>query len=386
MANQPISRAARTEFASALAQVAHERGIDPDLVLESIKSALVAAFRKDYPGEFNADWVYEVEMDPISGESKIFGTSPEGEKKEVTPPGFGRVAAATAKQVILQKIREAEKNAILGEYEKRLKTLVSGMVLRFDGPNVIVDIGKSEAAMPPQEKIPTENYHINQRLTFFLEDIRETMRGREIIVSRTSKGLIEALFKREVPEVSNGSVEIKAVAREAGSRTKIAVFSNVAGVDPVGSCVGQKGVRVQAVINDVAGEKIDIVQWSDDPPKFIASSLSPAQGATVKITSPKKLIAKVTVPDDQLSLAIGREGQNVRLASKLTGYKIDVVGTSQTTKKSTKPRSDDKKKKDKEEQEQPEAIGPQAEVKAEEVPTQPEPAPEIKGEVTKPEA
>lgn len=333
MANQP-SRIARSEFASALAQVAHERGIDVELILDSIKTALIAAFRKDYPQDFNAEWVYEVEIDPISGESKIFGAPAPAEgstkkptKKDVTPPGFGRIAAQTAKQVILQKIREAEKNATLSEYEKRLKSLVSGMILRFDGANVIVDVGKSEAVMPPQEKIPTENYHINQRLVFFLEDIRDTMRGREIIVSRAAKGLVEGLFKREVPEVANSSVQIKAIAREPGSRTKIAVASNVAGVDPVGSCVGQKGVRVQAVINDLSGEKIDIIQHSDEPEKFIANALSPAQGIQVKITSTKKLIAKASVPNDQLSLAIGRDGQNVRLASKLTGYKIDVLGS-----------------------------------------------------------
>lgn len=347
MANT-IPKTARTEFASALAQVAHERGIDPGVILESIKLALTAAFRKDYPQIFNAEWSYEVEMDPISGEYKVFGGPSDGKKSDVTPPGFGRIAAQTAKQVILQKIREAEKNAVLGEYEKRLKTLVTGMVLRFDGPNVIVDVGKAEAVMPVQEKVPSENYHINQRLTFYLEDIRETMKGREIIVSRSSKGLVEALFKREVPEVNNGTVQIKAIAREPGSRTKIAVFSSTPGVDPVGSCVGQKGVRVQAVINDLGGEKVDIIQWSDDPVKFIANSLSPAAGIVVKITSTKKLIAQAVVPDDQLSLAIGREGQNVRLASKLTGYKIDVVGASQVAAKATKA----KKKKKGEEQEE----------------------------------
>ena len=342
----PTPRTARTEFASALAQVAHERGINPEVILESIKAALTAAFRKDYPQIFNVDWTYEVEMDPISGEYKVFGGAADGKKSDVTPPGFGRIAAQTAKQEILQKIREAEKNAVLGEYEKRLKTLVTGMVLRFDGSNVIVDVGKSEAVMPVQEKVPSENYHINQRLTFYLEDIRETMKGREIIISRASKGLVEALFKREVPEVNNGSVQIKAIAREPGSRTKIAVFSSTPGVDPVGSCVGQKGVRVQAVINDLSGEKVDIIQWSDDPVKFIANSLSPAQGVVVKITSTKKLIALAIVPDDQLSLAIGRDGQNVRLASKLTGYKIDVTGASQANSKTIKPTKKGKKSDD----------------------------------------
>ena len=341
MPTTSTSHPARTEFATALAQVAHERGIEVEVILEGMKNALVAAFRKDYPQNFNADWTYEVDVDPVSGESKIYGLPPgqEGEevkRTDVTPAGFGRIAAQTAKQVILQKIREAEKSAVLAEYERRLKSVVSGMIIRFDGPNVVADVGKAEAVMPPQEKIPTENYHVNQRLAFYLEDIRDTMHGREIIISRSAKGLVEALFKREVPEVANASVEIKGIAREPGSRTKIAVWSNTPGVDPVGSCVGQKGVRVQAVINDLSGEKIDIIQWSDEPAKYIANALSPAQGIEVTITSTKKLITRVVVPDDQLSLAIGRDGQNVRLASKLTGYKIDVYGQSQIAASQTK--------------------------------------------------
>ena len=224
------------------------------------------------------------------------------------------------------------------------------MVLRFDGPNIVVDIGKTEAMMPPKEQIRSENYHLNQRLTFYLKGIEETMRGQQIVVSRADEGLVEGLFRREVPEVSSGAVEIKKIAREPGSRTKIAVASNQAGVDPVGSCVGQKGVRVQAVINELGGEKIDVVQYSDDPAKFIAQSLSPAEQIKV-VLDEKERVATVTAPEDQLSLAIGKSGQNVRLAAKLSGYKIDIKEVEEvkeekkkTTKEKTRKAGTKKKK------------------------------------------
>jgi len=200
-------------------------------------------------------------------------------------------------------------------------------VLRFDGPNIIIDIGRGQGTMPPQEQIQSERYKLNQRLVFFIADIRETMKGKTIIVSRTHPGLVEQLFAREVPEVASKAVEIRAVAREGGMRTKIAVDSTQEGVDPVGSCVGQRGVRVQAVINELAGEKIDIIQYSQKPEAFIASALAPAEGIKVELDEERKK-AVVTVPDDQLSLAIGRGGQNVRLAAKLTEYKIDIQGES----------------------------------------------------------
>jgi transcription termination/antitermination protein NusA len=333
----------RTEFASALNQVANDRGIDPSVVLDSIKSAILAAYKKDgmLTGDYHEDWTYEVELDNVTGEAKVFGFPtpevPEGEeptekqieaakkkRSEVTPPGFGRIAAQTAKQVILQKIREAEKNAIISEYEHRVGSLVNGMILRFIGNDIIVDLGKGEAIMPSYEQTPSENYRLNQRLTFYIESIREGIKGREVVVSRAHKGLVEGLFKREVPEVGNGSVEIKTMAREPGTRTKIAVYSSQSGVDPVGSCVGQKGVRVQAVIEELNNEKIDIIQYSEDPEKFITASLAPAQNMIVEVDEKKKSAA-VRVDEDQLSLAIGRDGQNVRLASKLTGYKIDIL-------------------------------------------------------------
>lgn len=323
----------RTEFAAAIAQVAAERNIDQSLVIESIKEAILAAYRRDCRERgivVGEEEVFIVEVDDETGEAKIFKIAQE-KKEEVTPPGFGRIAAQTAKHVILQKIREAEKTSILDEYSKRVGSLVSGMIIRFDGPNVVVDIGKTEAVMSPSEQVRNEGYNLNQRLTFYLVGIQETNRGRQIIVSRASTGLIENLFKREVPEVSQGTVEIKQIAREAGVRSKIAVVSRQAGVDPVGSCVGQKGVRVQQVIDELLGEKIDIIQWNENPAAFIAVALSPASGVRVKINEKEKR-AEVTVPDDQLSLSIGREGQNVRLAAKISGYKIDIKGEGETTK------------------------------------------------------
>jgi transcription termination/antitermination protein NusA len=309
----------RSEFSLALNQVATERGIDPNIVLETIKAAILAAYRKDY-GVDELE-LLSVEINSDNGEAKIFKDG-----KDITPPGFGRIAAQTAKQVILQRIREAEKHAVLADYQTKVGVIVSGMILRFDGRNVIVDIGKAQAVMPANEQSQGERYNLNQRLAFYIEGIRETARGSEIIVSRAHKGLVEGLFKREVPEVAQGSVEIKTIAREAGGRTKVAVFSSQAGVDPVGSCVGQKGVRVQAVINELGGnEKVDIIQWSEDIKRYIISSLAPAKDIDVKLNHENQS-AEVYVPEDQLSLAIGKEGQNVRLAAKLTGWKLDIIG------------------------------------------------------------
>ena len=307
----------RSEFALALNQVANERGIDPEIVLETVKNAIVAAYRKDHPDIVVEE--YSATLDSNSGEAKIFHN-----EEDVTPPGFGRIAAQTAKQVILQKIREKEKEAIITDYKVRIGTIVNGMVLRFAGPNIIVDIGKAEGIMPPMEQIANEKYHLNQRLAVYLSEIREGLKGEEIIVSRASTGLLEGLLKREVPEVAQGSVEVKAIVREAGNRAKIAVFSNQSGIDPVGSCVGQKGVRVQAIIAEFNGiEKIDIIQWSDNSKDYIVQALSPAKNLRVELNEKEKS-AHVFVPLDELSLAIGKEGQNVRLASKLTGYNLEI--------------------------------------------------------------
>ncbi|MSU25762.1 MAG: transcription termination factor NusA [Candidatus Levybacteria bacterium] len=314
-----MSAVQRSEFSLALNQVAAERGVDASVVLETVKNAILAAYRKDHPGLDVED--YTASLDSGTGEARIFSNN-----KDVTPPGFGRIAAQTAKQVILQKIREKEKEAILTDYKVRIGTIINGMVLRFAGPNIIVDIGKAEGIMPPQEQISNERYNLNQRITVHLMEIREGSRGDEIIVSRASNGLLEGLFKREVPEIAQGSVVIKAIMREPGNRAKVAVYSNQPGIDPVGSCVGQKGVRVQAIIQEFAGlEKIDIIQWQDDIKSYIAQSLSPAKNVEVKIDE-STMVAKVRVPKEELSLAIGKEGQNVRLASKLTGYRIEIEG------------------------------------------------------------
>lgn len=312
---------ARTEFASALNQVCSERGLEPAVVIDSIKEAILAAYRKDY-GEPEG---ISVDLDEQSGEVVL-----QKNKKVITPPGFGRIAAQTAKQVILQRIREAEKTAILDEYSSKIGTIVSGMIQRISGPVITVNLGKAEGIMPPQEQAQ-EKYFVNQRLKFFVVGIKEGTRGEEIIVSRSSNELLKGLFQQEVPEISSGAVEIKEISREAGSRSKIAVFSDQTGVDPVGSCVGQKGVRVQAVINELGDEKIDVIAYQENATEFIQAALSPAKDLQVKIDD-KENTAEVTAPDDQLSLAIGKEGQNVRLAAKLVGYRIDIRGKSGTPK------------------------------------------------------
>ena len=330
-------KSARTEFTSALNQICSERGISPKAVVETIKTALIAAYRKDHGHDLDDETEYIAELDEVTGTARLFSTKEDkdGKKKDITPPGFGRIAAQTAKQVILQKIREAEKDAIIDEYQDKINSLINGMVLRFDGKFIICDIGRGQGLMPPEEQSRNEHYRLNQRITLYIKDIRETMKGQQIIVSRADPELVIGLFKREVPEVNSGAVEIKAIAREAGSRSKVAVVSTQTGVDPVGSCVGQKGIRVQAVINELGGEKIDIIEYSDDIKKFITASLQPAENLEIKI-SQKQKTANVTVPEDQLSLAIGKEGQNVRLAAKLTGYKINIKGPKGTTMSATK--------------------------------------------------
>lgn len=309
----------RSEFLLALNQVAHERGVDVSVVLDTVKNAILAAYKKDHPGVEIKD--YTTSLDKNTGEARI-----TYKDKDVTPPGFGRIAAQTARQVILQKIREKEKEAIIADYKLRIGTIVNGMVLRFAGHNIIVDVGKTEAIMPHTEQIPNEKYRLNQRLAVYILEIRDSPKGQDIIVSRASPELLIGLFKREVPEVSKGSVVIKGVAREAGTRSKIAVYSNQQGIDPVGSCVGQKGVRVQAVIGEFGGlEKIDIIQWNENPKDYIPHALSPAKNVKAEVDIEKK-VAHVFVPEEELSLAIGKEGQNVRLASKLTGYRIEIEG------------------------------------------------------------
>ncbi|MFZ2199197.1 MAG: transcription termination factor NusA [Microgenomates group bacterium] len=311
----------KSEFALALNQICAERGIDPKVVIESIKQALLAALKRDL-GLEDEEMLegYVVEVNEDTGAIVVLKDG-----ADATPAGFGRIAAQVAKQVIMQRVREAEKEAILGEYNDKIGTMVTGMILRFDGPNVVVDIGRGQAIMPPVEAIPNEFYRLNQRIAVFIKEIRETYKGKAIIVSRAAPELVKELFAREVPEVGSGAVEILAIAREAGHRTKLAVKSTQDGVDPVGSCVGQKGIRVQAVINELNGEKVDIIEFSKDIKEYIASALAPAENLKVEIDE-KLRKATITIPDDQLSLAIGKGGQNARLAAKLTGFKIDLKG------------------------------------------------------------
>ena len=312
----------KSEFALALNQICAERGIDPAVVIESIKQALLAALKRDLGLEDDVLLEgYTVEVNEETGAITVLKDG-----KDATPAGFGRIAAQVAKQVIMQRVREAEKEAILGEYTDKIGSMVTGMILRFDGPNVVVDIGRGQAIMPPTEAIPNEFYRLNQRIAVFIKEIRETYKGKAIIVSRAAPELVKELFAREVPEVGSDAVQIVAIAREAGHRTKLAVKSTQDGVDPVGSCVGQKGIRVQAVINELNGEKVDIIEYSKDLKEYIASALAPAEGLSVEIDESVRK-ATITVPEDQLSLAIGKGRQNARLAAKLTLYKIDIKGS-----------------------------------------------------------
>jgi N utilization substance protein A len=248
---------------------------------------------------------------------------------------YGRVAAQTAKQVIIQRIREAERDSMFQEYKNKEGEIVSGSVQRIEGRNVYIDLGKSVGVLFPSEQVRGEMLRIGQRVKVFLHRVESDPKGPGITLSRTHPDMVKKLFELEVPEIFTGTVQIKSIAREAGSRTKMAVTSDEEGIDPIGSCVGQKGIRVQAVIEELGGEKIDIIEWDEKPEKFIAASISPAKVLSVVLNEDRRE-AKVTVPEDQLSLAIGKQGQNVRLAAKLTGWKIDMIGKAQ---KDTEPAS-----------------------------------------------
>ena len=365
-------------FASAIEQICEEKGISQDKVIETIEMALAAAYKKEYNRKgqnikvkfdlktgqmkiFQVKLVIDESMLKTEGDSEIEeiptqgrDPAPEGvgaEKKfrfnpekhimikdakkkqklgdEIEFPletahDFGRIAAQTAKQVIIQRIREAERESIFEEYKEKEGQVVSGIVQRIEKGNVFLDIGKASGVLFPEDQIPQERYQTGQRLRVYISEVQKDSRGPTITLSRTHPKMVSQLFTLEVPEISGGTVEIKSIAREAGSRSKIAVVSTEERVDPIGSMIGQKGTRVQAVISELAGEKIDIIEWSENPVEFISQSLSPAKVIDVEID--KKLNqAKVIVPEDQLSLAIGIKGQNVRLAAKLTGWKIDIA-------------------------------------------------------------
>jgi N utilization substance protein A len=320
----------KSGFLALLEQVAKERNIGVEKVVESIESAIEAALRKDRPdlfeGEEEGNLTFSVELDQNDGASHVFRTK-DGERTDVTPPGFGRIASQTAKNVIFQKVREAEREAVIADFSQRLGLLSQGVVVRYDGRNAVVDLGRGQAMMPPEEQMRGEFYKPNLRFTVLIKEIRDTFKGEQVIVSRADKNLIVKLFEREVPEMASAAVEVKGIAREAGVRTKIAVFSSQPGVDPVGSCVGQRGVRVQEVIREVNNEKIDIIQYSDNMSDYLAAALAPAESLVITLDEKNKQ-ATVVAPDDQCPLAIGRGGQNVRLAAKLTGWKISIHSAS----------------------------------------------------------
>jgi N utilization substance protein A len=340
MASTSNSNLARTEFAAAINQIANERKIEAASIYDAIRQALVSAYRKQF-GHLEEESYYFVELNEESGESTIF-KCPIIEKDEetgeilkwddsnpedVTPAGFGRIAAQTAKQVILQKIRESEKDKVIADFEERVGEIVTAQILRMDGRAVILDLGRGQGYMPPEEQMRGEFYRMNNRITVLIKEIRETHKGKRIIVSRADKELVEKLFEREVPEIAAGTVEFALSAREAGVRTKLAVRSTQEGVDPVGSCVGQRGVRVQEVIRELNNEKLDIIPFTEDKTLLLQGALAPAEGLKIDINEEEYMV-EVTAPDDQLSLAIGRGGQNVRLAAKLTGYKITIKSAS----------------------------------------------------------
>lgn len=324
----------KTEFALALNQVATERGISPDEVISSIEAAIIAAYKREYP-ETIEDETIIAKVNKESGETKILKDG-----KDITPPGFGRIAAQTAKQVIIQKIREAEKKNVASHYKTQIGTVIKGRIIRYDGYNGFLDIGRAEAILPKEEQIKTERYQVNDTLIVYLKNIEDDKFGNpRIIVSRTDPKLISELFKREVPEIANNTVEIKKVSREPGERAKIAVFSSQGGVDPVGACVGQKGVRVQTVTDELGGqEKIDIIQWNSDKKVFLTAALSPAKIQSVEVDQDGKR-ARVTVDEKEAPLAIGKGGVNVNLAAKLTECEIDILQT-----KSDSPSAPEEKK------------------------------------------
>lgn len=339
------------EFMEALNAIEKERGINKEILIDAIESALISAYKRNYGTSNNV----RVEVSRETGEVQVFASKTVVEEiennnaemsleqaqeinrlyqigdvieEEAMPKDFGRIAAQTAKQVVVQRIREAERGVIFDEFIEKENELLTAIVQQTDKSGVYVELGRTEGLLPPNETIPGEDYAPNDRLKVYVLEVRKTPKGPQILVSRTHPGLVKRLFELEVPEILTGVVQIKSIAREAGSRTKIAVMSNDGQVDPVGACVGQKGIRVERIVGELFNEKIDIIEWNADPAMFIAKALSPARVILVQVNEQEKA-ARVIVPDSQLSLAIGREGQNARLAAKLTGWKIDIKSQAQ---------------------------------------------------------
>jgi len=335
-----------SDLLDALTALEEQKGISRDVLIEAIEAALVTAYKRNFNQAQNVrvdlnldkgsirvfsrkDVVEEVEDDRLQislEDAKVINPAYQLEdivEQEVTPRNFGRIAAQTAKQVVTQRVREAERGLIYEQYVDREDDIVTGVVERLDARNIYVGLGKVEAALPINEQIQGETYHPHDRIKVYITKVERTTRGPQVIVSRTHPGLLRRLFEMEVPEIYEGIVEIKSIAREAGDRSKISVYAHNEEVDPVGSCVGAKGARVQTIVNELNGEKIDIVEWSEDPVVFVANALSPSKVLDVQVNEEEKSTT-VVVPDYQLSLAIGKRGQNARLAAKLTGWKIDI--------------------------------------------------------------
>lgn len=344
------------EFIEALREIVKEKGISESLLFDTVEDALVSAYKKNYAKVGGNLQNVKVSIDRDNGEIHVYVSKKVVEEVtnvneisleeareyspiynvddvvdiEVTPKKFGRIAAQTAKQVVTQRIKEAERKVIYDEFITKEYDIITGTVIRKDKGNVFVNLDKIEAVLGTTEQMPGEQYNFNSKLKLYIVEVKNTTKGPQVVVSRTHPGLVKRLFELEVPEIYNGIVEIKSIAREAGSRTKIAVYSHDEDVDATGACVGPKGMRVQNIVDELKNEKIDIIKWDKLPEKYIANALSPAKVIDVEIDEENKS-AKIIVENNQLSLAIGKEGQNVRLAAKLTGWKIDIKSETQVS-------------------------------------------------------
>mgnify|MGYP000568673381 FL=1 len=335
-----------SEFFDSLEMIEAEKGISRDVVLDALESALISAYKKHFGAVHDISVVFDEESGAIriiahkkvveevfdreteislEDARKVSGKYDIGDtvEIEVTPASFGRIAAQTARQVVLQRIHEAEREKMVSEYSDRENDIATAVVRRIERRNVMLEIDGTESVLMPNEQVRADRYKVGERYKVFVIEVANSVRGVHLVVSRSHPGLVRRLFELEVPEIAQGIIEVKALSREAGSRSKIAVHSTLENVDPVGTCIGPKGMRVQAVIDELRGEKIDIIKYSENPAEYVSNALSPAEVLTIDVDSDKK-ICSVTVPEDQLSLAIGKEGQNVRLAARLTGWKIDI--------------------------------------------------------------
>ncbi len=357
------------ELITAMEELEKERGMKKEYLLESLETALVTAYKRNFESAENV----KVVIDANTGYIRVFSLkqvveevqdetleiSLEDARKEekdanlgdtieieIIPRDFGRIAAQTAKQVIVQKIREAERNMVYTEYNDRKGEIVSGIVQKADGGTVVLDLGKLEGIMLVKDQIPTEQYKVNDKIRAYVLSVEKGIKGApQVLVSRSHPDFVRKLFEFEIPEIYEGLIEIKSVARDPGSRSKVAVYSTNQDIDPVGSCVGQKGIRIQNIINELKGEKIDVIEWNEDPAIYVSAALLPAQVMAVDIKEEEKF-AQVIVPDDQLSLAIGKSGQNARLAAKLTNWKIDIKSESQFRELLEKQQSEETEKED----------------------------------------